>query len=116
MARSMITQWGMSTTLGPMFYQQREVDNLSPATREAVEKEVKHLLVTAEANAKKVLTDHKDELHKLAQGLLKYETLTRAQIDDLLAGKEIKLKSKQERTKEKADLENKGKGDLAKAA
>lgn len=34
MARSMITQWGMSTTLGPMFYQQREVDNLSPATRE----------------------------------------------------------------------------------
>lgn len=34
MARSMVTQWGMSSTLGPMYYQQREVDMLSSATRE----------------------------------------------------------------------------------
>ena len=37
MARSMITQWGMSSTLGPMYYPQSELDMLSPATREAVD-------------------------------------------------------------------------------
>merc|ERR1719201_555987 len=67
MARSMITQWGMSSTLGPMYYPQNELDMLSPATREAVEKEVAELLISAEANAKRILTTHKEELHRLAQ-------------------------------------------------
>ena len=37
-----------------MYHSQRELDNLSPATREAVEAEVKELLVTAEGNAKRI--------------------------------------------------------------
>ena len=85
---------------------------LSPATREAVEKEVAELLAKAEGNAKRILTEHKEELHRLAKGLLKYETLSKAQIDDLLAGREIKLKSKDEKLKEKA----KEKAAAAKAA
>jgi len=113
MARSMITQYGMSSTLGPMYYPQRELDMLSPATREAVEKEVKELLGTAEANAKRILTEHKGELHRLAQGLLKYETLSKVQIDDLLAGREPQIKSREERLKEKAKEAGK---DAAKAA
>jgi len=115
MARAMITQYGMSSTLGPMYYPQRELDVLSPATREAVEKEVKELLSTAEGNAKRILTENKEQLHRLAQGLLKYETLSKGQIDDLLAGKEIGLPSKEEKAKAKAKAKEAGK-EAAKAA
>jgi len=114
MARSMITQWGMSSTLGPMYYPQRELDMLSPATREAVEKEVSELLETAEKNAKRILTENREQLHRLAQGLLTYETLSRAEIDDVLAGRQVALKSKDEKAKEKA--KEKASKEAAKAA
>jgi len=90
-ARAMITQWGMSSKCGPMYHTERELEKLSPATREAIESEVKELLVAAEGNAKRILSQHKEELHKLAQGLLHHETLSRAEINDLLTGGEAKL-------------------------
>ena len=70
------------------------------------------LLLKAESNAKRILTDNKEELHRLAKGLLKYETLSKMQIDDVLAGKEVKLKTKEEKKKER----EKEKGLAAKVA
>lgn len=89
-ATAMVTQWGMSDKLGPMFHSGPDLEKLSSTTREAVESEVKGLLLQAEANAKRILTEHKDELHALAKGLLAHETLSKAEINDLLAGKPLK--------------------------
>ena len=43
MARNMVTKYGMSETLGPLYHERQELENLSPATREAVEAEIKGL-------------------------------------------------------------------------
>jgi cell division protease FtsH len=37
--------------------------------------------------ASRILAEHKDDLEKLAQGLLEFETLTGEEIKDLLTGK-----------------------------
>ena len=43
-----------------------------------------------EANARHILTSHKDELHNLAKGLLEHETLNREEIREVLAGRPIR--------------------------
>ena len=59
--------------------------SLSSETRAAVEEEVRALLSGAYARAKAVLRQHEKELHALAQELIDKETLTGAQIQELLA-------------------------------
>jgi len=94
MARNMVTKYGMSEALGPMYHERAELETLSPAFREAVEAEVKAYVTRAEANARKVLKDHEKQLHRLAKGLLKHETISREEITELLAGREIRKEKK----------------------
>ena len=86
-ARSMVTKYGMSSSLGPIYHNTSDLERLSSATREAVEIEVREILQRAENNARRILSDHKDELHRLAEGLLTRETLTLTEINELLATK-----------------------------
>ena len=86
----MVTKYGMSESLGPLFHDRGELENLSPATREAIEAEVKSYVQRGEANARRILTAHKEELHRLAKGLLEHETLSREEISELLAGRKIR--------------------------
>ena len=89
MARNMITKYGMSDAIGPVYHSDGQLDKLSAPTREHIEQEVRSLLVRAEANARRLLTDHSAELHKLAQGLLEHETLSIADINNLLEGRAL---------------------------
>lgn len=91
MARNMVTRYGMGEHLGPMYHETRELENLSPASREAVEAEVKAFVTRAEANARRILSTNKEALHRLAKGLLEHETLSSKEIDDLLAGRAIRV-------------------------
>jgi len=95
MARNMVTKYGMSETLGPLYHERQELETLSPATREAVELEIRGLVKAAETNAKRILTERKAELHRLAQGLLAHETLSRDEIGELVTGKEIRREAKE---------------------
>jgi len=90
MARNMVTKYGMSESLGPLYHERGELENLSSATREAIEAEVKAYVQRGEANARRILTSHKEELHRLAKGLLAHETLSREEIGELLAGRKIR--------------------------
>ena len=90
MARNMVTKYGMSESLGPLYHDRGELDKLSPSTREAIEAEVKSYVQRGEANARRILTSRKEDLHRLAQGLLEYETLSREEIAQVLAGKKIR--------------------------
>jgi len=100
MARSMVTEWGMSEKLGPLRYtsDQEEVflghsvaqsKNMSDETAALVDSEVRRIVEDAYKQATKILKDNMDELHKLAKALLEYEMLTGDEIKDLLAGKPI---------------------------
>lgn len=57
---------------------------LSPETRTVVDHEVRKLLSAAYDRAKQVLKVHEKELHALAAELVEKETLSGAQIKDLL--------------------------------
>jgi len=99
-ARRMVTEWGMSDKLGPLHYgsDQEEVflghsvaqsKNVSDGTAKIVDEEIRKIVEAAYARAQKVLTDNLDDLHKLAKGLLEFETLNGDEIKALLRGEPI---------------------------
>jgi cell division protease FtsH len=98
LARAMVTQWGFSDELGQVAYgeNQQEVflghsvaqtQNMSEATAETIDAEVRKLIDEAYKTAMNILTDKKQDWITLAEGLLEYETLSGDEIKELLAGK-----------------------------
>ncbi|MEA3033590.1 MAG: cell division protease FtsH, partial [Sphingomonadales bacterium] len=87
LARNMVTRWGYSDKLGLVAYgdNQEEVflghsvsrtQNVSEATANIIDAEVKRLVQNGYAEAKRILTEKLDDLHTLAKALLEYETLS----------------------------------------
>ncbi len=106
LARSMVMEWGMSDKLGPIRYSENSNEvflgksvtqnqNMSEETSALVDAEIKAFVNQGYENAKKILTEHREDWEKLAEALMEYETLTGEEINDLLAGKPID-KSKDE--------------------
>lgn len=100
MARSMVTRWGLSDKVGAIDYSEDEGSRFYAAnkpfaedTGKVIDQEVKRIVDEALAAAKKILTEKKEDLEKLAKALLEFETLSGDEIKDLLAGKEIKRQS-----------------------
>ncbi len=98
LARAMITQWGFSDKLGQVSYgeNQQEVflghsvtqqKNVSEDTSQVIDSEIRRLVDEGYCEAKRILTTKSDQLEKIAQGLLEYETLTGDEILQLLDGK-----------------------------
>ncbi|CAO2183598.1 unnamed protein product [Urochloa humidicola] len=94
-ARAMVTKYGMSKQLGLVSYNyEDDGKSMSSETRLLIEQEVKSFLENAYNNAKNILTKHNKELHALANALLEHETLTGAQIKNILA--QVNNKQQQE--------------------
>jgi cell division protease FtsH len=100
LARRMVTQFGMSDSVGPIAIGDRESEiflgrevvqrrEISERTAELVDQEVKRILSDAFEQARTVLTTHRDGLDKLAAALLERETLDGADVDLVLAGKAL---------------------------
>jgi cell division protease FtsH len=100
-ARRMVTEWGMSAKLGPLAYGENDQEvflghsvtthkNVSEATAQTIDEEVRGVVESAHTRARQTLTDHLDELHLLAKGLLEYETLSGDEIRQLIAGEPIR--------------------------
>lgn len=93
LASAMVKEWGMSDAVGPVYYGSENPyrkDNMeSEEITKLVDMEIKRLVEYGLEAAKRILTEKKDDLETLAQGLLKYETLSGQEIQDLLAGKTI---------------------------
>ena len=96
-AKKMITEWGMSETLGKIRYNNDSEEiflghsvaqskNISDATAKLIDEEIRKLVDEAEKKCRKILTDNIEELHIVAKGLLEYETLTGEEIKDLIKG------------------------------
>ncbi|MEQ1755608.1 MAG: ATP-dependent zinc metalloprotease FtsH [Micropepsaceae bacterium] len=100
LARSMVTKWGMSEKLGPLLYAQNEEEvflghsvsrtqNISEATAQIIDEEVKRLVEEAYEKARRILTERIDDLHVVAKALLEYETLSGDEILGLIRGEKI---------------------------
>jgi cell division protease FtsH len=99
-ARRYVTQWGLSDKIGPILvgdtehelFLGREIQShreVSEQTAQAVDAEVKRVVMDAHARATKVLTEHRSLLDQVANHLLERETLTREDILLISAGKEL---------------------------
>ncbi len=100
MARSMVMEYGMSEKLGWLRYRDNQdevflghsvlrTQSVSSETAQLIDQEVRRLIEEAEATARTVLTEHLDELHRLAGALLEYETLTGEESKRVIKGEDI---------------------------
>ncbi len=95
LARAMVIKWGLSDKVGMINYGNdkkefsTQVYSSSEKTAELIDSEVKLLVDDSYILAKKILTEKLDSLHKLANALLEFETLSGEEINDLMAGKDI---------------------------
>jgi cell division protease FtsH len=100
LARRMVTEWGMSAKLGRLRYSENEEEvflghsvtqrkNVSDATAKLIDEEIRGIIDTAESTARRLLTDHRDQLETIAQGLLEYETLSGDEVKNLIEGRPI---------------------------
>jgi cell division protease FtsH len=111
LARLMVTQWGMSDRVGPISYAEgeehlflgrevtRRVDH-SEATAVLIDEEVKRFLDEAYADTRRTLSSHVDGLHRVAQALLEYETVSAEEVRLVLQGGDVRTLRTAERERE----------------
>ena len=98
LAHNMVTQWGLSEKLGPLTFAEEEGEvflgrsvtqhkTLSDETAHIIDEEIRNIVERNYARAEKILKDNIDILHNMADALIKYETIDKDQIDDLMNGK-----------------------------
>jgi cell division protease FtsH len=98
LARLMVTRWGLSEALGTVAYGENQDEvflghsisrqqNVSEHTAQIIATEVRKLIDAALAQGEAILLAHRSEMDTLAQGLLRYETLSGEDIAELLAGR-----------------------------
>jgi cell division protease FtsH len=95
-ARAMVTQYGMSSEVGPMSISEdsevflgRDLGrtrSVSEATARMVDGEVKRLLMEADAMARSILNQNTHILERLAQFLLIEETVEGRKFEELVQG------------------------------
>ena len=99
LARNMVTKWGLSDRLGPLTYSEDDGEvflgrsvtqhkQVSDDTAHAIDEEVRRIIDTNYARAKKLLEENIEKLHTMAKALIKYETIDERQIKDIMAGRE----------------------------
>src|SRR5262249_46591104 len=95
--RMMVTRWGLSDDLGTVAYGENQDEvflgyqvarqqNVSEATAQKIDAEIKRLVEAGYAEAERILKEKRADLEVLAKGLLEFETLTGDEITDLMAG------------------------------
>ena len=98
LARSMVCDWGMNRGIGPLslggdadeIFVGREFTRrrmLSDQTAEAIDHEVRQLVLDAERVAADLLREHESQLRLLAAALLEFEVLDDVEIGAVLAGR-----------------------------
>ncbi|HEU0284129.1 MAG TPA: ATP-dependent zinc metalloprotease FtsH [Sphingomicrobium sp.] len=100
-ARNMVTKWGLSDKLGPLTYTEDQGEvflgrsvtqhkQVSDVTAHVIDEEVRRLIDSNYQRAKNVLESNLDKLHKMAEALIKYETIDESQLKDIMEGRDPK--------------------------
>jgi cell division protease FtsH len=98
-ARSMVTEYGMSD-LGPIQYESSggnvflgrdyfKEKNFSDQVAHEIDKEVRHIITTCFDKARHIITENRDLLDLIAKYLVEVETLTKADIDEIVQTKKL---------------------------
>lgn len=95
LAHSMVTQYGMSSVLGPRTFGEQgeavflggethEDRDYSDKTAEEIDSEVKKLIEEAARRAREVLDQNRDKLESMVAVLLEHETIEESQIKEIM--------------------------------
>jgi cell division protease FtsH len=98
-ARRMVTQWGMSTTVGPVSFKMTEEDPFlgremhqsrvfSEHTMEVIDDEITKILHDAAKRALEMMGERRDDLEALTRKIIEHEELDRFEIEEVL-GKSV---------------------------
>jgi len=99
MARRMVTEWGMSDSLGMISFTDQDHEvflgkswggsgiNHSEATQQKVDSEIKRIIDEQYQRARKLLEENRDKVEAMTTALLEWETLDSDQIKDIIAGR-----------------------------
>jgi cell division protease FtsH len=101
LARNMVTRWGLSDKLGPLVYGEEggqpfmrysgtQGGAVSSNVAHMIDEEIRLVIDRNYQRAETILRENIDILHKMADALMKWETLDRQQIEDLMAGREVR--------------------------
>ncbi len=97
-ARAMVTRFGFDEELGHIDYANEQQSylgsygggsNHSGMTQKVIDDKVRAIVNEGYETAKRILTEHRDDLERLAQGLLEYETLTGPENKRVMKGEPI---------------------------
>jgi cell division protease FtsH len=100
LARNMVTRWGFSERMGPLVYGEQNGNpfmghsaqggKVSNSVQDNIDEEIRAVIDKNYERAETILKDNIDILHKMADALMKWETIDKTQIDDLMAGRDPK--------------------------
>lgn len=101
LARNMVTKWGLSQRLGPLAYSEEEGEvflgrsvtqhkSVADETSHTIDEEIRSIIDKNYERAEKILQENEDILHAMADALMKYETIDKDQIDDLMARRPVR--------------------------
>ena len=101
LARNMVTKWGLSQRLGPLAYSEEEGEvflgrsvtqhkSVAEETSHTIDEEIRSIIDRNYERAEKILKENEDILHSMAAALMKYETIDKYQIDDLMNRKPVR--------------------------
>jgi len=97
-ARNMVTRFGLSDGLGPLAYSEDEGEvflgrsvtqqqQIASATARQIDREIRAIIDRNYQRARRILEDNRDKLQTMAEALIKYETISDEQIDDIMCGR-----------------------------
>lgn len=97
LARSMVTKYGMTDSLGPITYGQDEgepflgrdmghIRNYSESTASAIDQEIHTIMMNAYNKTQSILTEHMDKLHEVAKFLYQNEKMSGEQFREVMNG------------------------------
>ena len=98
-ARNMVTKWGLSEKLGPLTYSEEDGEvflghsvtqhkSVSDGTAQVIDTEIRSVIDRNYDRAVRILNEEMNKLHLMAEALIKYETIDKEQIDQIMEGKE----------------------------
>ncbi len=101
LARNMVTKWGLSQRLGPLAYSEEEGEvflgrsvtqhkSVAEETSHTIDEEIRSIIDRNYQRAEKLIRENVDILHAMSDALMKYETIDKGQIEDLMARRPVR--------------------------